>query len=226
MRFWLKYTMTLALFTVLACQADVGTDDQMMSYSIGREIGASLSTTGEHLDMAALIRGIEEALAEIDPAVPEEELNAARQRVGETIQEEQLAETAAAGARNSAEGEAYLTSNATNEGVVTTDSGLQYEVLRAGDGPQPSATDQVRLHYRGTLIDGTEFDSSYARDEPATFGVGGVITGFAEGLQLMNVGSHYRLVIPSELGYGPQGAGGTIGPNATLIFEIELLEIL
>ena len=176
--------------------------------------------------MAALIRGIEESLAEIDPAVPEEELNAARQRVGETIQEEQLAETAVAGARNSAEGEVYLTSNATNEGVVTTDSGLQYEVLRAGDGPQPSATDQVRIHYRGTLIDGTEFDSSYARDEPATFGVGGVIAGFAEGLQLMNVGSHYRLVIPSELGYGPQGAGGTIGPDATLIFEIELLEIL
>ena len=226
MRFWLKCTMTLAPFTVVACQADVGTDDQMMSYSIGREIGASLSTTGEHLDMAALIRGIEESLAEIDPAVPEEELNAARQRVGETIQEEQLAETAVAGARNSAEGEVYLTSNATNEGVVTTDSGLQYEVLRAGDGPQPSATDQVRIHYRGTLIDGTEFDSSYARDEPATFGVGGVIAGFAEGLQLMNVGSHYRLVIPSELGYGPQGAGGTIGPNATLIFEIELLEIL
>ena len=226
MRFWLKCTMTLAPFTVVACQADVGTDDQMMSYSIGREIGASLSTTGEHLDMAALIRGIEESLAEIDPAVPEEELNAARQRVGETIQEEQLAETAAAGARNSAEGEVYLTSNATNEGVVTTDSGLQYEVLRAGDGPQPSATDEVRIHYRGSLIDGTEFDSSYARDEPATFGVGGVIAGFAEGLQLMNVGSHYRLVIPSELGYGPQGAGGTIGPNATLIFEIELLEIL
>ncbi|SVB75936.1 uncharacterized protein METZ01_LOCUS228790, partial [marine metagenome] len=192
--------MTLAPFTVVACQADVGTDDQMMSYSIGREIGASLSTTGEHLDMAALIRGIEESLAEIDPAVPEEELNAARQRVGETIQEEQLAETAVAGARNSAEGEVYLTSNATNEGVVTTDSGLQYEVLRAGDGPQPSATDEVRIHYRGSLIDGTEFDSSYARDEPATFGVGGVIAGFAEGLQLMNVGSHYRLVIPSELG--------------------------
>jgi len=226
MRFWLKYAMALAPFTAAACQADLGTDDQMMSYSIGREIGTSLSTTGEHLDMAALIRGMEEALAEIDPPVPEEELNAARQRVGEAIQEEQLAESVTAGAQNSAEGEAYLTSNATNEGVVTTDSGLQYEVLRTGDGPQPSATDQVRIHYRGTLIDGTEFDSSYARDEPATFGVGGVITGFSEGLQLMNVGSHYRLVIPSELGYGPQGAGGAIGPNATLIFEIELLEIL
>ena len=223
MRFWLKFAMVLPPLTAVGCQADIGTDDQMMSYSIGRNIG---TTTGEHLDIDALIRGIEDARAELDPAVSEEDLAAAMQRVGQAIEEEQLAESTAAGEQNLVEGEEYLTSNATNEGVVTTDSGLQYEVLRSGDGPQPLATDQVRLHYRGTLIDGTEFDSSYARDAPATFGVGGVIPGFGEGLQLMNVGSHYRLVIPSELGYGPQGAGGDIGPNATLIFEIELLEIL
>jgi len=226
MRFWLKCAMVLPLLTAMGCQtdiADIETDDQMMSYSIGRNIG---TTTGEHLDIDALIRGIEDARAELDPAVSEEDLAAAMQRVGQEIEEEQLAESTAAGEQNLVEGEAYLASNATSEGVMTTDSGLQYEVLTAGDGPQPLATDQVTIHYRGTLIDGTEFDSSYARDTPATFGVGGVIPGFGEGLQLMNVGSHYRLVIPSELGYGPQGAGAEIGPNATLIFEIELLEIL
>ena len=226
MRFWLKCAMVLPLLTAVGCQtdiADIETDDQMMSYSIGRNIG---TTTGEHLDIAALIRGIEDARAELDPVVSEEDLAAAMQRVGQAIEEEQLTESTAGGEQNLVEGEAYLASNATNEGVVTTDSGLQYEVLSAGEGPQPLATDQVTIHYRGTLIDGTEFDSSYARDTPATFGVGGVIPGFGEGLQLMNVGSHYRLVIPSELGYGPQGAGADIGPNATLIFEIELLEIL
>ena len=109
---------------------------------------------------------------------------------------------------------------------MTTESGLQYEVLSQGDGPMPGSEDQVQLHYRGTLIDGTEFDSSYERGEPAQFGVGGVIPGFSEALQLMSVGSHFRVVIPSEIGYGPQGTGGPIGPNATLIFEIELLEII
>jgi FKBP-type peptidyl-prolyl cis-trans isomerase len=119
-----------------------------------------------------------------------------------------------------------MATNATKEGVETTDSGLQYEVLRQGDGARPGAADRVSIHYRGTLIDGTEFDSSYERGEPAVFGVGGVIGGFSEGLQLMTVGSHYRLVIPSDIGYGVQGAGASIGPNATLVFEIELLDIL
>jgi len=142
------------------------------------------------------------------------------------IQEEQRAEGEAASERNLVEGEAYLAANATKEGVTTTDSGLQYEVLREGDGARPAGADRVSIHYRGTLIDGTEFDSSYERGEPAVFGVGGVIGGFSEGLQLMTVGSHYRLVIPSDIGYGTQGAGASIGPNATLVFEIELLEIL
>jgi FKBP-type peptidyl-prolyl cis-trans isomerase len=218
--------MALAPLTVVGCQASVETDDQMMSYSIGREIGASLTTTGEHLDLATLIRGIEDALAELDPAVSDEDLSAARLRVGQMIQEEQRAEGEAAGERNLVEGEAYMATNATKEGVETTDSGLQYEVLREGDGARPAAADRVSIQYRGTLIDGTEFDSSYERGEPAVFGVGGVIGGFSEGLQLMTVGSHYRLVIPSDIGYGAQGAGGLIGPNATLVFEIELLEIL
>jgi FKBP-type peptidyl-prolyl cis-trans isomerase len=116
--------------------------------------------------------------------------------------------------------------NAQQEGVTTTESGLQYEVVEPGDGPTPGPQDRVRVHYRGTLIDGTEFDSSYERGEPAVFGLDGVIPGFSEGLQLMEVGSTYRFVIPGDLAYGPQGGGGgTIGPDETLVFEVELLGI-
>ena len=218
MRFWLKFAMVLPPLTAVGCQADIGTDDQMMSYSIGRNIG---TTTGEHLDIDALIRGIEDARAELDPAVSEEDLAAAMQRVGQAIEEEQLAESTAAGEQNLVEGEEYLTSNATNEGVVTTDSGLQYEVLRSGDGPQPLATDQVRLHYRGTLIDGTEFDSSVGRGAPATFPLPRLIRGWQEGVPLMAVGDTFEFAIPADLAYGT-GATGPIPGGATLLFTIEL----
>jgi FKBP-type peptidyl-prolyl cis-trans isomerase FkpA len=140
------------------------------------------------------------------------------------IQEEQQAEVAAAAEKNQTEGAEFLATNAAKSGVTTTESGLQYEVMREGDGPKPMATDQVTIHYKGTLIDGTEFDSSYERGEPVTFSVTGVIPGFSEALQLMPVGSQYRFVIPGELGYGPQGSG-QIPPNATLIFEVEMIEI-
>jgi FKBP-type peptidyl-prolyl cis-trans isomerase len=122
-------------------------------------------------------------------------------------------------------GASYLAENARKEGVMVTDSGLQYSVMTQGDGAKPLATDQVTVHYRGTLIDGTEFDSSYSRGEPASFGLNQVIPGWTEGVQLMNVGSKYLFVIPSELGYGERGAGGAIGPHETLIFEVELIEI-
>lgn len=127
--------------------------------------------------------------------------------------------------RNLAAGEAFLEENERSEGVVTTASGLQYLVLHEGDGPRPKASDSVTVHYRGTLIDGMEFDSSYQRDEPASFPLQGVIPGWSEALQLMRVGSRYRLFIPPHLAYGERGAGLMIGPNATLIFEVELLEI-
>ena len=141
----------------------------------------------------------------------------------QTAQQQQFEE---ATERNIAEGQAYLAENGQREGVVITESGLQYEVLTQGDGPRPSATQQVSVNYRGTLIDGTEFDSSYERGEPATFPVNRVIGGWTEALQLMSVGSKYRLVIPSNLAYGERGSGPTIGPNATLIFEVELLAIV
>jgi FKBP-type peptidyl-prolyl cis-trans isomerase len=140
----------------------------------------------------------------------------------------EAAETAARtreGEENAAAGAAYLEQNRAKPGVTTTASGLQYEVLRAGAGERPSAESVVRIHYRGTLIDGTEFDSSYGRGEPAEFPIGGVIAGFSEALRLMPVGSQWRIVIPSDIAYGP-GGSGPIGPNSTLIFEIELLEIV
>ena len=142
------------------------------------------------------------------------------------MQERQQAEAAKVGEQNRKLGEAYLADNAKRPGIVTTASGLQYEVLTQGDGPVPAATDQVKVHYTGRLIDGTVFDSSVERGEPATFGVTQVIPGWVEALQLMPVGSKWRLHIPSALAYGPNGAGGVIGPDATLIFDVELLEIV
>lgn len=124
---------------------------------------------------------------------------------------------------NQAAGEAFLAENATKENIVTTASGLQYEILTEGEGPSPSATTSVTVHYKGTTLDGKEFDSSYSRNAPATFPLNRVIAGWTEGLQLMNVGAKYRFFIPSELAYGQRGAGADIGPNATLIFEVELL---
>ena len=133
--------------------------------------------------------------------------------------QEKLAES------NRQQGEAFLGANGEKEGVTVRPSGLQYKILRQGSGLKPSISDRVTVHYRGTLIDGTEFDSSYARGEPTAFAVAGVIPGWTEGLQLMSVGSHYCFFVPSALGYGYKGAGGDIGPNATLIFDVELLEI-
>ena len=155
------------------------------------------------------------------------ELAQAGQRFVQRVEEEERTRMAEVGVENAEEGTAFLAANAAAEGVTVTDSGLQYEILEEATGPKPESTSQVRVHYRGTLIDGTEFDSSYSREEPATFGVQGVIPGFGEGLQLMSVGSKYRFFIPSDLGYGAGGSpGSSIGPNATLIFELELLEIL
>ena len=227
-----KWTVIFAVTTLSACQAggttSLETDDEIASYGFGLDIGRSLEPTLSHLDRDALVRGIEDLLDERDPAIPLDQIAEVTQRVGALIREEQNAEFEAMTESNSVEGEAYLASNGEKDGVTTTASGLQYEVLREGEAgaPQPTPADQVSIHYRGTLIDGTEFDSSYSRGQPAQFGVMGVIPGFSEGVQLMTVGSHYRFVIPSDMAYGPQGTGNDIGPNATLIFEIELLEVL
>ena len=231
MRLRFNWTAILAVTTLAACQggqATLETDDEIASYGFGLDIGRSLEPTVSHLDRDALARGIEDALNGREPVISPEQLAEVTQRVGTLIREEQNAEFEAMIETNRVAGEAYLASNAENDNVMVTDSGLQYEVILEGEagGARPSPADQVTVHYRGTLIDGTEFDSSYSRGQPATFGVSGVIPGFSEGLQLMTVGSHYRFVIPSDMAYGPQGSGPDIGPNATLIFEIELIEVL
>jgi FKBP-type peptidyl-prolyl cis-trans isomerase len=208
-----------------APEARLDTEDQQASYAIGLDMGSSLAPAQGMLDLPALMKGIEDALAEIEPALDQETRQTALQAFSSRVREAQMARMEEEGAANREAGEAYLAENGAREGVTTTESGLQYEVLEEGDGPSPGPDDQVRIHYRGTLPDGTEFDSSYD-GEPVVFGVGGVIPGFSEGLQLMEVGSSYRFVIPSDIAYGPQGSGGVIGPDATLIFEVELFEIV
>lgn len=229
-----KAALLCALVAVPACQsggfesaqnAALETDDQKASYAIGLQIGGSLESAGDHVMMDALVRGLQDAMAGRDPVLDDSELQAVMMRFTTMMQEEQAAEMAIAAEANRVDAEAFLTANRAKEGVVETESGLQYEVMREGTGPKPTPTDQVTINYRGTLTDGTQFDSSYDRGEPSTFGVGGVIAGFAEGLQLMSVGSQYRFVIPGDLAYGPQGNGQMIGPNATIVFEVELLEI-
>jgi FKBP-type peptidyl-prolyl cis-trans isomerase len=224
---------TALLATLVGCQtsdsssgsATLETEQQKASYGIGLGMGQQLQPAADHIDMAALRAGIEDAVAESEQRVSDEEIQAAMQAFNETLQAELAAEAEAEGLRNAEEGAAFLAGNGAREGIVTTESGLQYEVLREGDGARPTLADQVTIHYRGTLIDGTEFDSSYGRGASSTFSLNGVISGFSEGLQLMSVGSHYRFYMPGNLGYGPNGNAPDIGPNAALIFEVELLEI-
>jgi len=205
--------------------AALDTDDQKASYGIGMNMGGQLADARDRLDRAALMRGIEDALQGNEPALPGEEIDAALQAFGEEIEAVAAEERMRTAEENIAAGEAYLAENGAREGVITAASGLQYEVLRQGDGERPVIENSVRLHYRGTLIDGTEFDSSYERGQPVVFEAGGLIAGFTQALLLMPVGSHYRIVIPAEIAYGP-GGSGSITPNSTLIFEIELLEIV
>lgn len=205
--------------------ASLETDDQKASYALGLNEGTRYSAAGSLLDVDAFMRGFEDALAEAEPAIDPMELQAVMQGFSQRVQEAQMAEREAESTANQAAGAAYLEENAARDEVTVTESGLQYEVLQAGDGPRPEMGDRLRLHYTGTLVDGTEFDSS--RDgEPVVFGVGDLIPGFNEALTLMPAGSRYRVVIPSDLAYGPQGSRGAIGPDATLIFDIEVLEIL
>ncbi|MCC6697815.1 MAG: FKBP-type peptidyl-prolyl cis-trans isomerase [Candidatus Hydrogenedentes bacterium] len=205
---------------------ELSTDVQKVSYSIGTQIGTSMKNDAIEIDMKAFVRGIEDARGGKPLALTQEQMQqvmtAFRQQMMEKIQ----AERAAAGEKSAAEGAKFLEENAKKPGVKTLPSGLQYLVVTEGKGEMPKATDKVRTHYRGTLLDGKEFDSSYARNEPAEFPVDGVIPGWTEALQLMHVGDKWKLFIPANLAYGENGAGQDIPPNATLIFDIELLEIL
>jgi FKBP-type peptidyl-prolyl cis-trans isomerase len=200
--------------------------------NVGRNLGAQLHQQSVELDQAILLRGVKDALAGGKTLLTDDEVKAvltqlqteARTRQQEKMKAEQEKMKVAAEG-NKKEGEEFLAANKTKEGVVTLPSGLQYKILTEGTGPKPAAADTVSCNYRGTLLNGTEFDSSYKRGQPASFPVTGVIKGWTEALQLMPVGSKWQLFIPAELGYGDRGAGADIGPGATLIFEVELLSI-
>lgn len=200
------------------------TDQQKLSYGMGYNLGSRIK--GElDLNVEAFAEGVRHGTGDGERLMTDEEIVAAMEKFQKTQQAKQEAEFEALAEKNKAESEQYLAGNANKEGVETTESGLQYRVIEAGDGAKPALTDMVQVHYRGTLVDGTEFDSSYARGEPVTFPVNGVIPGWTEALQLMHEGAKWELVIPAELAYGPGGTGGPIGPNQALLFEVELLKV-
>ena len=202
---------------------------QKFSYALGMNIatglGANLKKQGVEVDWSILAQGLKDGASGGKTQLTEQEAKAILTDVENDVKKEAQEKMKAAADKNKAEGEAFLAANKDKEGVKTLPSGLQYKVLTEGTGPKPAATDTVVCNYRGTLINGTEFDSSYKRGEPATFPVGGVIKGWTEALQLMPVGSKWQLFIPSALAYGERGAGAEIGPGATLVFEVELISI-
>ena len=196
-----------------------------INYSVGYQIGSDLSRQGVEIDPAIVARGVEDAQSGTEPRLTPEEMRNTlvelKDRVMTAAREKQ-AETAV---HNLAQATAFMEENARKDGVVTLPSGLQYLVLAKGSGASPKATDTVTVHYRGTLVDGTEFDSSYSRNMPASFAVNRVISGWTEGLQLMQQGDKWRLFIPPKLAYGEGGAGDRIPPNSALIFEVELISV-
>lgn len=199
---------------------------QKVSYGIGLNISGNFKSQGIDIDMTALKKGLVDGSSDAEPALSEQELMSAMQEFQKEQMEKQMSERNAALNENQDSGKKFLEENAKKEGVKVTESGLQYKVVTAvKKGKSPKAEDTVVVHYRGTLTNGEEFDSSYARKQPATFEVGAVIPGWTEALQLMKPGEKFEVVIPSDLAYGEGGAGQKIGPNAVLQFEIELIEI-
>ncbi|MBD3895397.1 FKBP-type peptidyl-prolyl cis-trans isomerase [Halomonas sp. ML-15] len=201
------------------------TEQEQLSYSLGVTLGQSLVQDVEELDLDAFTQAIEDVYAGGELALSEEQMAEALTRFQESAMESREAQASQAAEANREAGEAFLAENAEEEGVEVTDSGLQYQVVESGDGPSPGASDSVEVHYEGTLLDGTVFDSSYQRGEPVSFRVDQVIEGWQEALQLMSVGDTWMIYLPSELAYGEAGTGGPIGPNETLIFKVELLGI-
>lgn len=198
-----------------------------ISYALGLSMGNNFRSSGiDKIDVDDFAAGVAAVYSGEKPRMTYDEAKAEIQAYFQAMEERQRAAAAEMGKVNAAAGEAFLKENGAREGVMTTASGLQYEVLEEGTGTQPEAGDQVTVHYTGKLIDGTVFDSSVERGEPATFGVTQVIPGWVEALQMMKEGAKWRLFIPSNLAYGPNGAGGAIGPNATLIFDVELIKVI
>jgi FKBP-type peptidyl-prolyl cis-trans isomerase FklB len=216
--------MATILFAGVALAADdlaKGSDKQKFSYAVGFQIANGIRHDGLDLDADAFVQAVRDVLTGQPTKLSKEDMQAAIQK----FQQQQAAEQQVKADKALKAGQDFLAANKKKKGVVERPSGLQYEVIKDGTGKNPAATDTVEVNYRGTLIDGTEFDSSYKRGETATFPVNQVIQGWQEVLPLMKVGSHWKVYVPANLAYGERGAGGDIGPNETLVFEIELLAI-
>ncbi len=228
MRFFVTLTMALLL---VSCEnnaqvvKELKTQKDSVSYAIGINIGQNFKTQNVDADPVVLAAAINDVVTDQKLLLTDEQAQAIMMAYQTELMAKKEEQRKADGVKHKEAGQKFLAENKTKDGVKTTASGVQYKVIRMGDGPKPTATDKVKCHYKGTLIDGKQFDSSIDRGEPAVFPVTGVIAGWTEVLQLMPVGSKWQVFIPSELGYGDRGAGEDIGPNAALIFEIELLGI-
>lgn len=206
-------------------QLELTTDIQKLSYALGLDIGSYFKTLGQDLDLDVLRQGMVDSYTGNQPLLTQEETVQIQQQFAEKQQEQQIKDTLEMITKNNDAAEAFLKENAAKEGVTTTGSGLQYKVITQGEGAKPKAEDIVKVHYKGTLLDGTEFDSSYARNEPAVFPLNQVIPGWTEAVQLMNVGSTFQLFLPPNLAYGDRGAPPVIEPGSMLVFDVELIGI-
>ena len=205
----------------------LATEKEQVSYMIGLDIAKSLEMAKDEIDLDTINKAMKTSLAGEKPLMDEKQASEVRDAFAQKIQAKQIAKMMAEAKKNLTDGEAFLAANGKKPGVVTTASGLQYQVLTEGKGAKPKPTDMVRVHYKGTLLDGKQFDSSYERNQPVEFPLQQVVPGWQEGIALMPVGSKYQLWIPSKLGYGEKGTpGGPIPPNSVLVFEVELLDIL
>ena len=210
---------------LFAAGKELKTPSEKLSYTLGMDIGAFLKEVPKEIDLEIFMQGIKDNFKGDTTLITQEEATQIKQEFMKEMQAEGIKKMKELSDKNKKEGEAFLAENKKKKGVITTASGLQYIVLKEGSGTMPKIDDTVKVNYRGTLLDGTEFDSSYTRGQPVTFPLNGVIEGWSEGLRLMKVGGKSRFFIPSELGYGERGAGAQIGPNSVLTFEVELLGI-
>jgi FKBP-type peptidyl-prolyl cis-trans isomerase FklB len=218
-------TMFLAGCVSQEGDTELKTERDRLSYSIGLNMGNNLKEQSIDIDTEVLSQGLRDAVAGNKPLLTEQEIQDTMMNFQNEMQAKQAERMKGLSEKNKKDGDSFLSENSKKEGVITLPSGLQYKVIKAGAGNSPKSTDTVSVHYRGTLLNGTEFDSSHKRGQPATFKVNGVIKGWTEALQLMKTGAEWELFIPSNLAYGERGAGRNIGPNETLVFEVELLSI-
>lgn len=231
----LSLAVVFSLLGAFACQKagaakdltkeDLDSQQKKVSYAIGLDIGKNFKARHMDIDADVLLQGLKHGQSAAAPLLSDEEIRTVMTEYQQQMMKDDQQRRQAQGQENKAKEEAFLKENAQKPGMQVTASGLQYKVIREGTGPRPLESDTVKVHYRGTLLDGSEFDSSYKRNEPAVFPLKGVIKGWTEALQLMKVGSKYQIFLPSGLAYGEQGAGQAIAPNATLVFEVELLGI-